>query len=86
MRADEIAGSAGSRCGRNRRTFTSATSRSALETVGLLARVKWPLGVVAILALGQAQPVKCERQTSDFGGDFAGFDSDFGVNSIDCRA
>jgi hypothetical protein len=48
--------------------------------------VKWPLGVVAILALGQAQPVKCERQTSDFGGDFAGFDSDFGVNSIDCRA
>jgi hypothetical protein len=35
------------------------------------ARVKWLLGVVAILALGQAQPVKCERQTSDFGGDFA---------------
>jgi hypothetical protein len=47
-----------------------------LVLIGLLP------SATAILALTLAEPIRCERQTSDFGGDFGG---DFGTNAIDCR-
>jgi hypothetical protein len=51
-----------------------------LALVGLL------FSVSAILATSVAQQIKCERLTSDFGGDFTGiYDGDFGVNAIECR-
>jgi hypothetical protein len=47
--------------------------------------VKWLLSIVAILAIAQAQPIKCERQTADLDvGDFT--NGDFVLNDIQCRA